>query len=87
LCSPTPTQKTRATASAKIKTDKIDAYTLAHFLRGGYIPPPKLYTLMRGELLELRGELVRYRVGLVRLRTKVKNRVHAILLTDAQYKD
>jgi transposase len=29
--------KTKAIASAKVKTDKVDAFTLANLLRGGYI--------------------------------------------------
>ncbi len=68
--------RTKAIAQAKIKTDKIDAITLANLLRGGYIAesyiPPK-------KIMELR-ELVRYRANLVRMRTNVKNRIHAYLL-------
>ena len=65
--------KTKAIASAKVKTDKIDSITLANLLRGGYIaesyiPPPKV--------IELR-ELVRYRTNLVRQRVQLKNRIHA----------
>jgi len=67
--------KTRAIASARIKTDKVDARILAHLLRGDlvaecYVPP-------RG-LREIRA-LVRHRASLVRARTTVKNRVHAIV--------
>ena len=68
--------KTKAIASAKVKTDKIDCLTLAQLLRGGYIPecyiPPK-------HIMDLR-EMVRYRASLVRARTSVKNKIHAILL-------
>ena len=68
--------KTKAIASAKVKTDKIDALTLANLLRGGYIPesyiPPR-------HIMELR-EMVRYRASLVRARTSVKNKIHAMLL-------
>ena len=68
--------KTKAIASAKVKTDRIDAMTLAELLRGGYIAecyvPPK-------RIMELR-ELVRYRANLVRMRSNVKNRIHAYLL-------
>jgi transposase len=68
--------KTKAIASAKVKTDRIDALTLAELLRGGYIAqcyvPPKY-------IMELR-ELVRYRANLVRMRSDVKNRIHAYLL-------
>ena len=68
--------KTKAIASAKVKTDKIDSITLANLLRGGYIaesyiPPTRI--------MELR-ELVRYRANLVRQRTQLKNRIHAYLL-------
>ena len=68
--------KTKAIASAKVKTDRIDSIVLANLLRGGYIaesyiPPPKV--------MELR-ELVRYRTNLVRQRVQLKNRIHAYLL-------
>jgi transposase len=68
--------RTKAIAQAKIKTDKIDALTLANLLRGGYIAesyiPPK-------KVMELR-ELVRYRASLVKMRANLKNRIHAHLL-------
>jgi transposase len=68
--------KTKAIASAKVKTDKIDSITLANLLRGGYIPesyiPP-------ARVMEFR-ELVRYRANLVRQRAQLKNRIHAYLL-------
>jgi transposase len=66
--------KTRAIASARIKTDKVDARILAHLLRSVvaqcYVPPR--------ELREIRA-LVRHRAALVRMRSTVKNRVHALL--------
>jgi transposase len=68
--------KTKAIASAKIKTDKIDARILADLLRGGYIA--ECY-IPSATVMELR-ELVRYRADLVRARTRVKNRIHSILL-------
>ncbi len=66
---------TRAIAAARVKTDAVDARTLAHLLRTGllpeaYIAPP--------ELRDLR-DLLRHRATLVHLRTSVKNRVHALL--------
>ncbi len=68
--------KTKAIASAKIKTDRIDALTLVNLLRGGYIAecyiPPR-------PIMDLR-ELVRYRANLVRQRNQLKNRIHAYLL-------
>jgi transposase len=67
--------RTRAIAAARVKTDAIDARTLAHLLRTGvlpeaYIAPP--------ELRDLR-DLLRHRATLVHLRTSIKNRVHALL--------
>lgn len=68
--------KTRAIASAKIKTDKLDAIKLADLLRGGYIA--ECYVPDR-RTMDLR-ELVRHRASLVRMRTRLKNKVHGILL-------
>jgi transposase len=67
--------RTRAIAAARVKTDAVDAKTLAHLLRTGllpeaYIAPP--------ELRDLR-DLLRHRATLVHLRTSIKNRVHALL--------
>jgi transposase len=67
--------KTRAIASAKIKTDKLDAIKLADLLRGGYIA--ECYVPSR-QTMELR-ELVRHRAALVRMRTKLKNKIHSIM--------
>jgi transposase len=67
--------KTRAIASAKIKTDKLDAVKLADLLRGGYIA--ECYIPSR-RTMELR-ELVRHRAALVRMRTKLKNKIHSIM--------
>jgi transposase len=68
--------KTKAIASAKLKTDKVDALMLANLLRGGYIA--ESYVPSR-RVMSLR-ELVRYRANLVRMRGTIKNRVHAYLL-------
>ena len=67
--------RTQAIAAARVKTNAVDAKTLAHLLRTGllpeaYIAPP--------ELRDLR-ELLRHRAVLTRMRTAVKNRVHALL--------
>ncbi len=67
--------RTRAIASARVKTDAIDAKTLAHLLRAGFLP--EAYIAPR-ELRDLR-ELLRHRATLTRMRSAVKNRVHAIL--------
>ncbi len=67
--------KTRAIASARIKTDKIDATTLAHLLRTDLLPaayiPPRPIRDQR--------EVLRYRASLVRLRTQVKNKLAALV--------
>jgi len=67
--------RTRAIAAARVKTDAVDARTLAHLLRSGllpeaYIAPPQLRDLR---------DLLRHRATLVHLRTSIKNRVHALL--------
>jgi transposase len=67
--------RTRAIAAARVKTDAVDAKTLAHLLRTGllpeaYIAPPALRDLR---------DLLRHRATLVHLRTSIKNRVHALL--------
>jgi hypothetical protein len=63
--------KVRAIAEARIKTDKVDARTLAHLLRAdllprSYVPPP--------EIRRLRA-LVGERVHLTRTMTRTKNRI------------
>jgi transposase len=67
--------KTRAIAEARIKTDTIDATTLAELLRldgipKAYIPPQ--------EVRDIR-EWLRYRASLVSLRVGLKNKIHAVL--------
>lgn len=67
--------KTRAIAEARIKTDTIDATTLAELLRldgipKAYIPPQ--------EVRDVR-ELLRYRASLVSVRVGLKNKIHAVL--------
>ena len=63
-------RRTRAIASAKVKTDAIDARTLADLLRGGLLPqaylaPPRIQALRR---------LVRTRAALVETRTGSRTR-------------
>ena len=67
--------KTRAIAEAKIKTDTIDARTLADLLRADLIP---LVHVPSGEVRSQKN-LLRQRLWLVGLRTMVKNRIHHIL--------
>src|SRR5208337_3300731 len=67
--------KTKAIASARIKTDSIDAGVLADLLRADLVAEayhaPKDVRAWK--------ELVRGRMALVRLRTQLKNRMHALL--------
>src|SRR5437764_9305704 len=67
--------RTQAIAAARVKTDAVDAETLAHLLRTGLLPEAYIAP---GELRDLR-ELLRHRAVLTRMRTAVKNRVHALL--------
>jgi transposase len=67
--------RTRAIAAARVKTDAVDAKTLAQLLRAGLLP--EAYIAPR-ELRDVR-ELLRHRVTLVAMRSAIKNRVHAIL--------
>jgi transposase len=66
---------TRAIAQAKVKTDKIDALVLAHLLRLGYLPsvwiPDEQTRQLRLQTTE--------RSSLSADRTRLKNRIHAIL--------
>lgn len=69
------TYKLRIIAEAKIKTDSIDAYTLAQMLRIDYIP--EIY-IPDEKTIKLR-ELIRARIYLVRLKTRMKNKIHSLL--------
>jgi transposase len=67
--------KTRLIAESQIKTDRIDGDALATLLRGHFISPvhvpPKAVRQRKDEL--------RQRLYWARLRTRVRNRVHAVL--------
>ncbi len=67
--------RTRAIASANIKTDKVDALVLAPLLRSGYLPgvwsPDPETRAMRQRASE--------RANLSANRTRLKNRIHAVL--------
>ncbi|HEY9287081.1 MAG TPA: IS110 family transposase [Candidatus Dormibacteraeota bacterium] len=68
--------KTKAIASAKIKTDKVDAEVLARLLAADFvaevwIPDAELRALRR---------LLAHRLSLVRQRTQLRNRIHAVLI-------
>jgi len=65
----------KAIASARLKNDKVDAAILAQLLRADLLPeawiaPPPVRQLRA---------LLRHRVALVRLRTRLRNRIHAIV--------
>jgi transposase len=68
-------QKTRAIASARIKTDKIDSTTIAHLLRSDLLPTAYIPSRDMRDTKEI----LRYRASLVSLRTNIKNKVRAIL--------
>jgi transposase len=67
--------RVRAIAAARVKTDAIDARTLAHLLRSDLIPAAYVPD---AQVREAR-ELLRFRLDLVKQRTALKNRVHALL--------
>ena len=68
--------RTRAIAEARIKTDIVDAETLADLLRANlvaesYIPPKNVRRLR---------EITRERRTFVKQTTQIKNKIHAILI-------
>src|SRR6188472_906748 len=67
--------RTKAIASARVKTDAVDARTLAQLLRADLLP--EAYIAPR-ELRDVR-DLLRQRVVLTHMRTALKNRVHALI--------
>lgn len=67
--------RTKAIASAKVKTDKVDAATLAHLLRCDYLPSvwiPDTNTRTERGLASRRSALTRQSICL-------KNRIHSVL--------
>jgi len=67
--------KTKAIASARIKTDKIDSEILAHLSRSDLVP--QAYVVDRDTRFSR--ELIRYRASLVRLRAQIRNKLHALV--------
>src|SRR6266540_5224671 len=67
--------KTRAIAEAKVKTDKVDAQVLAQLLAAGFLPS---VWLSDDDTQALRRQVAR-RAHIVRQRTRLKNRVQAVL--------
>ncbi|MEJ2586554.1 MAG: IS110 family transposase [Deltaproteobacteria bacterium] len=68
--------KTKAIASAKIKNDKVDSHMLAQLLRADLIPIVHVSSLRTRELKEM----LRHRHRLVRDATRMKNRIHMLLM-------
>lgn len=68
--------KTKAIASAKIKNDKIDSHMLAQLLRADLISNVHVSSLETRKLKEL----LRHRSRLVRDATRMKNRIHMLLM-------
>jgi transposase len=66
----------RLIAENRLKSDKVDARSLAQLLRTGFLP--EAYLAPR-EVRDRR-VLLRYRQGLVKTRTMVKCRIHALLI-------
>ena len=67
--------RTRAIASARVKTDAVDARTLAHLLRADLLPEAWIAPQAVRDLREC----LRQRVVLTNARSALKNRVHALL--------
>jgi transposase len=68
--------KTKAIASAKIKNDKVDSHMLAQLLRANLIATVHVCSLKTRKLKEL----LRHRQRLVRDATRMKNRIHMLLM-------
>jgi len=68
--------KTKAIASAKIKNDKLDSHMLAQLLRASLISTVYVSSLETRKLKEL----LRHRSRLVRDATRMKNRIHMLLM-------
>jgi transposase len=68
--------KTKAIASAKIKNDKVDSHMLAQLLRADLIATVHVCRLKTRKLKEL----LRHRQRLVRDATRMKNRIHMLLM-------
>ncbi len=67
--------KVKAIAEARIKTDKIDAGTLAHLLRTNLVP--EAYVPSKGARQVK--DILRHRMFCVRVQTMVKNRIHGLI--------
>jgi transposase len=68
--------KKKAIASAKIKNDKVDSHMLAQLLRADLVATVHVCSLKTRKLREL----LRHRQRLVRDATRMKNRIHMLLM-------
>jgi transposase len=68
-------QRVKAIASAKLKNDRVDSATLAHWLGCDLLPE----SWKADRETQARRQQVRLRATLVRQRTRLKNQVHAVL--------
>lgn len=68
--------KVKAIASARIKTDVIDANVLCDLLRANLLPE----AYFSSPDVRFWKEMVRFRASLIHLRTQIKNKIHGILL-------
>jgi transposase len=68
-------QKTRAIAEAKVKTEKVDAAILAGLLAADFLPS----VWVADEVTHALRRQVARRANIVRQRTRLKNQVQAIL--------
>lgn len=68
-------RQTKAISAAKVKTDKVDAKTLAGLLRADLIP--EIYVSSKEERQQK--DFLRFRYTLVKMRTSLKNKIHAFM--------
>ena len=68
----------KAIAYAKVKTDTVDARTMAHVLRLGFIPEAHQISRERRGLRDL----LRHRLRLVATRSRLQTQAQAVLLKD-----
>lgn len=68
-------KQTKAISSAKVKTDKVDAKTLACLLRADLIP--EVYVSTKEERAQK--DTLRHRFTLVKIRTSLKNKISAFM--------
>jgi len=67
--------KLRLIAEARLKTDKVDAWVLAHLLRIGFLPE----SYLAPSHVRDQRNLLRHRESMKKIRCNIKNRVHGLL--------